>query len=65
MRHTRQKNKSLTSLYLVIVIIVMLFIMFILPLMFDEYRENSFLTTIIIFSVLLISAEGLVKKNKN
>ena len=57
----RQKKK-ITAMYLVIVILAMFFMLFIFPLIFDEYRENSLLTTIIMFNVILLSIEGLVKK---
>ena len=62
MKYPEQKMKYLTAIYLVIVIIAVFFMLFIFPLMFDEYRENSLLTIIIMFSVFLWSTEELVKK---
>jgi len=62
MKHSKQKMKYFTEICLVIVVLAMLFMMFIFPLMFEEYRENSLLTIVIMLSMLLVSIEKLVKK---
>ena len=62
MKYIKQKMKYLPIIYFVIVIITMFFMLFIFPLMFDEYREYNISTIIIVSSVLLLSIEGLIKR---
>ena len=55
-----QKLK-LTVIILMLVILAMLFMIFIFPLLFEEYRENSLFITVVLLFVILFSIEGLVK----
>lgn len=55
-RHT----KFITATFLITVILAMLFLLFIYPFLSDDYIEHNTQETIIIFSILLLSIEGLV-----
>ena len=56
----KHNTRFITATFLMIVILTMLFLLFIYPFLSDGYREPNTLETIIIFSVLLLSIEGLI-----
>ena len=54
-------TKFSATIFFIIVILAMLFLLFVFPLLFDEYKEISFFAIIILLSIIILCIEGLVK----